>query len=178
MLTIVLADCTARFDKKAQSEEYSLEIVHNVLLFAHYTNLAHERELRTIIHTKSDDVFLFEPDVKIPEHLEDFFEMMKRCVEGECPTGLVYTKQDLISLLNDELGEKIIMSPKGTHKEPMDCMTRSKDYVVVIGGFKKGDFISPVYKNFKQVISISDQLMKPWTVAAEVVVAYQYSSFE
>ncbi len=169
MLKLVLADSELYKDP---------DLVHFTLLLANDSSLATERELKTIVHTRTNDLFVFEPDTEIPEELEDFKKYISRTLKGDPPQGWNHKKQDLMTLLDKEVGHKIAMSPKGDRKNPIDVFSRAEDYIVVIGGFKEGDFVSPVYEWADTVISISEDLLKTWTVAAEVMVAYRNSSLE
>lgn len=179
MLTLVLADSTMRpsvdkIDGK-QSDPY---LVHVTLLLVNDSILAHEHELRTIVHTRDNNVFTIEPDVHIPPRLSQFEEMMVRCVQGFGPKGIKYENKSLMEVLRPLMGTRIVMSPGGKRNDPVDLLSRVEDYVVVIGGFKEGDFINPVYPWADHVISLCERDLKPWTVASEVISSYMYSSLE
>ncbi|MFO7992228.1 MAG: hypothetical protein R6U61_08075 [Thermoplasmata archaeon] len=169
MLKLVLADSQLFEDP---------ELIHFTLLLATDSSLAIERELKTIVHTRKNNLFIFEPDTEIPDELEDFKKYISMTLKGDPPHGWDHKKQSLMDFLKNEVGNKIVMSPKGDKKDPINVFSRAEDYIVVIGGFKGGDFVSPVYDWADTAISISDRLLKTWTVAAEVMVAYRYCSLE
>ncbi|MFO7791632.1 MAG: hypothetical protein R6W73_01435 [Candidatus Saliniplasma sp.] len=179
MLTLVLADCMMRTGpQEMESENSRPDLVHFSLLLAHNCRLAEEREIRTILHTRENKVFRFEADANIPDRLKDFKKLIIRIVQERDIKGISFNEQTLMDALKDEVGEKVVMSPKGTKKDPSNVFSRAKDYVVTIGGFPSGDFVSPVYKWSDEVISISDRMMKPWSVVAETLSGYRYSSLE
>ncbi len=180
MLTLVFADCDMKVKPGVIHDERSHpELVHFSLLLANDSKLSEKRELKTIVHTRYGKIFRFEPDVEIPEKLEDFKQLLSRSVQGDPPKGVTYYPDlKLIDVLELELGQKIVMSPDGERTNPFEFFKRSKDYVVVIGGFREEDFISPVYGWADKSISISSNLKKTWSVAAEVIVAYRGCSLE
>ena len=179
MLTLVLADSKMKVNPneidKRRSEP---DLVHITLLLAIDSGLSEERELRVIVHTRDDKIFRIESHVEIPENFEEFENMIVDTVQGHGPQGINYSEQSLMDVLKDEVGHKIVMSPHGEKKSPIDIFSRAEDYVVVVGGFKEGDFVSPVYEWADKNVSISNRLMKSWSVAAEVLVAYRYCSLE
>ena len=179
MLTLVLADCKINIDsKKIDKRDLNPELVHISMLLAQDSGLAEERELKIIVHTVDNSVFRFEPHSHIPEDLEEFVELLNDSSEGKSPKGVKFKKQSLIQALDEEIGHKIVFSPKGERKDPIEVFSRPEDYIVVIGGFVEGDFKSPVYKWADKTISISSKQMKTWSVTAEVIVSYRYCSFE
>jgi len=179
MLTLVLADCMMKTGpQEIELENSRPDLVHFSLLLAQNCRLAEEREIRTIVHTRENKVFRFEADSKVPDRLKDFKKMIIRTIQGHKTKGISFSEQTLMEALKDEVGKKVVMSPKGTKKDPSKVFSRTKDYIVIIGGFPSGDFVSPVYEWANEVISISDRMMKPWTVVAETLSGYRYSSLK
>ncbi|MGM0406143.1 MAG: hypothetical protein ACQEQM_08385 [Thermoplasmatota archaeon] len=179
MLTLVLADCMMKTGPQdIEMENSRPDLVHFSLLLAQNCRLAEEREIRTIVHTRDNKVFRFETDAKVPDRLDEFKKLIIRTVQGHEIKGVTSTEQTLMKALKDEVGVKVVMSPKGHKKDPSKVFSRIKDYIVIIGGFPSGDFVSPVYEWADEVISISDRMMKPWTVVAETLSGYRYSSLK
>ncbi len=179
MLTIVLADCMMKTGPKdIELDNSRPDLIHFSLLLAQNCSLAEEREIRTIVHTRENKVFRFEADAEVPDRLKEFKKMIIRTVQGHNISGVLFSEQTLMEAIQDEVGEKIVMSPKGKIKDPSKVLSRTKDYIVIIGGFPSGDFVSPVYKWADEVISISDRMMKPWTVVSETLSGYRYSSLK
>ncbi len=165
--------------KEIDSAQSRTELVHLSLKLAQDSGLAEERELRTIVHTRENKIFRFEGDASIPSRLENFENLIVQTVQGhEPPMGIEFQENTLMQALKDEVGHKVVLSPKGEKKDPTEFFSRAEDYVVVIGGFPEGDFVSPVYKWAENVISISERLMKPWSVTSEILVGYRYCSLE
>ncbi len=179
MLTLVLADCDMKVEPKAiNSKDSHPELVHLSLLLANDSCLAEVRELKTIVHTRYGKIFRFEPDVKIPEKMDEFKKFLIEIVTNNPPKGVIYEKGNLRDILDLEVGKRLVMSPKGDSENIFDYFTRAEDYVVVIGGFREGDFVSPVYEWAEKTISISENLKKTWTVTADVLSAYNNCSIE
>lgn len=179
MLTLVLADCEVKITPQGIEEEGArLDIIHFSLLLTQDSGIAEERELRTLVHTRGGKVLQFDSDVKIPDSIEKFKKMMLNAAEGNQPQGIRVLEKGLMKTLEDEVGKRIVMTPKGEMKDPSELFSRSEDYVVVIGGFSKGDFKSPIYEWAEKEVSISDRMMKPWSVTAETLAGYRYCSLE
>lgn len=179
MITLVLADCEIKVSPEHIDESRSrTDLVHFSLLLAQDSELAEERELRTIVHTRENKVYQFEADIEIPPDLKDFEEMLVKSYHGEPQKGILCSEETLMEALEGEYGEKIVLSPKGKRIDPIEMFSRDKDYILVIGGFPEGDFVSPVYEWADKTISISDRLIKPWSATAEMLVGYRYCSLE
>lgn len=164
---------------KIDGDESIPEMIHLPLILAQDSGLAEEKELRTIIHTKEDKVFQYESDAHVPDSLSKFKkQLIEASKGGKTPLGINYYENDLMEILDDQFGKKIVMTPKGEKQSPVDLFKRTEDFVVVIGGFNEGDFTSPVYEWAEKEVSISERLMKPCSVAAEVLVSYRYCSLE
>jgi len=180
MLTLVLADCEIEIGtEKIDSERSKPEMVHFPLLLSQDSGLAEEKELRTIVHTRDGKIFQFESDAYIPDSVEKFKKLLIEATKGDTtPQGVRVFEKKLTDALDEHFGKKIVMTPKGERGDPTDIFSRTEDYVVVIGGFSKGDFKSPVYEWADKKVSLSKRLMKPWSVTAEMLVGYRYCSLE
>ncbi len=179
MLTLVLADCEIEVSPdKIDSYDFRPDMVHYPLLLTQDSGLAEERELRTIVHTRDDKIFQFEADGEIPDSLEKFKKLLLNVDQGNAPQGIRKLDNSLFEVLDEQFGEKIVMTPKGKRADPTDMFSRTEDYIVVVGGFSSGDFKSPVYRWSDKKISVSERKMKPWSVTAEVLVGYRYCSLE
>ncbi|MFP4001782.1 MAG: hypothetical protein ACLFSM_07000 [Thermoplasmata archaeon] len=178
MLTLVLVDCEIDIEPENGANN-RLDMVHIPLLLAQDSGLAEEKELRTIVHTRDGKIFQFESDAYVPDSIKRFKKLLKEASKGgKTPQGIRLLDKGLMETLDDQFGKKIVMTPEGKQSDPTEVFSRTEDYVVVIGGFSKGDFDSPVYEWAEEKFSISDRLMKPWSVAAEVLVGYRYCSLE
>jgi len=180
MLTLALVDCEIEIGaEKIDSVRSKPEMVHFPLLLSQDSGLAEEKELRTIVHTRYGKIFQFESDAYIPDSLEKFKKLLVEASKGDTtPQGVRVFEKDLIETLDEQFGKKIVLTPKGEKGDPTDIFSRTEDYVVVIGGFSKGDFESPVYHWADKEVSLSNRLMKPWSVTAEMLVGYRYCSLE
>ncbi len=179
MLTLVLADCEVNITPEGLEEEGArLDIIHFSLLLTQDSGIAEERELRTLVHTRDGKVFQFDSDVKIPDSIDKFKKMMLSAAEENQPQGIRVFEKGLMECLENEIGKRLVMTPKGERIDPSELFSRSEDYIVVIGGFSKGSFESPIYDWAEKEVSISDRMMKPWSVTAETLAGYRYCSLE
>ncbi len=180
MLTLVLADCDLEIGtEKKKPDRFRIDMVHFPMLLAQDSGLAEERELRTIVHTKNDKIFQFESDAYIPDSIKKFKKLLEEASKGgKTPQGVRLLDKGLMETLDEQFGKKIVMTPDGEKTDPTKLFSRTEDYVVVVGGFSEGDFESPVYGWCDKKVALSDRLMKPWSVTAEVLVGYRYCSLE
>ncbi len=180
MLTLALVDCEIEIDaEKIHSESSKPEMAHFPLLLSQDSGLAEEKELRTIIHTRDGYIFQFEADAYIPDSLKKFKKLLIEANKGDTtPPGVHVLEKGLIETLDEQFGKKIVMTPDGEKGDPTDIFSRTEDYILVIGGFSQGDFESPVYQWADRKVSVSERLMKPWSVTAEILVGYRYCSLE
>ena len=179
MITLVLADCEMKVSPEHIDKSRSrTDLVHFSLLLAQDSELAEEREVRTIVHTRENKIYQFEADIEIPPRLHEFEEMLVKAYHGDLPKGVIYSEETLMDALEGEYGKKIVLSPKGKRTDPIEMFSRGKDYIIIIGGFSEGDFVSPVYEWADKTISISDRLIKPWSATAEMLIGYRYCSLE
>jgi len=158
------------------------DIVHTVLLLCLDSLLNMDGELRTIVHTRNDDVIRIAPETRIPKNytrfcglMEDLFQRGQ--VPPEEPLLTLERGVTLEALLASLEGETWAFSEKG---EPIDLAAELRrvkgDLVAVLGGFPHGDFRSPVAELCDRVVAIHTQPLKAWTVASELLVAYRLAA--
>ncbi len=160
------------------------DIVHVFVLLCLDSILNQEGRLRTIVHTRNDDVLQFAPETRIPRNyprfvglIEDLFA--KGRVPDENPLVLLERGVTLGVLLRKCDGESWAFTETGMPVELSTAIPRLKgDLVAVVGGFPHGTFRSPVADVCDRLVSIHPQPLKAWTVASELLVAYRGSGRE
>ena len=155
------------------------DIVHLFMLLCLDSILNGEGKLRTIVHTRNNEMITIAPETRIPKNytrfvglMEDLFE--KRRVPGTgTPLLTLESGKDLKAVLEDIGGKSVALDPAGKMVDLADFLAKKKgDITMVIGGFPHGEFNSPVKEFCSESISIFPSPLKVWTVAAEVLVNY------
>jgi len=159
------------------------DIVHLFMLLCLDSILNLEGKLRTIIHTRNNEMITVAPETRIPKNytrfvglMEDLFE--KGRVPGtEAPLLTLEAGKNLKAVLDSVGGKSIALDPTGKLVDLADFLAKKKDGVtMVIGGFPHGEFNSPVKDLCGEIISIHEAELKVWTVTAEILVTYSHIS--
>ncbi|MCK4443245.1 MAG: 16S rRNA methyltransferase [Thermoplasmata archaeon] len=141
-----------------------------------------EGKLMTLVHTRNDELIEFSPDTRLPKSYNRFVGLMEDLFDK----GAVPERKPLVTMTKDMSLERVLgkceaetaicLSPDG---EPVDLIPLfrgvNKPVVCIIGGFPEGDYTSPAVELADRVVSISPHLLKPWTVASNILVGYQES---
>jgi len=155
------------------------DIAHLVLVLCLDSLLNLEGRLRTIVHTRNDDVIQFAPETRIPKHYARFVGLMEELFEkGHVPDKDPLIVMDrgvtLEQLLAKFEGMRWAFSEQGELVDlPPEMQAMAGDFIAVVGGFPHGGFRSPVPKICNRVVSLHGETLKAWTVASELLVAYR-----
>jgi len=155
------------------------DIAHLFVLLCLDSVLNTQGQLRTIIHTRNDDVIRLAAETRIPKNYPRFVGLLEDLFQkGAVPEG-----QPLLTLERGVPLEKLLsglprprwaFSEKG---ERINLWTElaavEGDLTAVVGGFPHGDFRSPVAKLCDRVVSIHEEPLRAWTVTSEILVAYR-----
>jgi rRNA small subunit pseudouridine methyltransferase Nep1 len=158
------------------------DIVHNCLLNALGSPLNKIGHLSIYLHTLNNEIFKFNPEIKISRNFNRFKGLMsKLLIESEIGlNGL-----DLISQFQGELKDLIksyknkqifIFSSKGkfiSYHLDLFQENLSKNYIAIVGGFQKGTFSNEIYSLSKEVISISHYSLDAWNVVNKIITFYE-----
>lgn len=155
------------------------DIAHLFALLCLDSVLNARGQLRTIIHTRNDDVLRFEPETRLPKTYPRFVGLLEDLfAKGAVPEG-----RPLLTLERGVTLAKLLAeftAPKWVFKEggePVDLWAEFSglegDLVAVVGGFPHGDFRSPVAELCDRVVSIHEKPLRAWTVTSEILVAYR-----
>ncbi len=155
------------------------DIVHLFALLCLDSVLNGQGQLRTIVHTRNDDVIRFAPETRIPKNYPRFVGLMEDLFQkGAVPEGKPLLTLERGVPLETLLSE--FPSPKWVFKEggePSNLWTEfaelSGGLVAVVGGFPHGDFRSPVTELCDRVVSLHEEPLRAWTVTSEILVAYR-----
>ncbi|RLF65511.1 MAG: 16S rRNA methyltransferase [Thermoplasmata archaeon] len=138
--------------------------------------------LRVYVHTRNNQVIYVHPETRIIKHYMRFVGLMESLFQKkvlpseEKPLIELYDDMSLKELLDNISPDIVItMHEKGDKVDLLDLFSKNKekDIVVLIGGFPKGDFLSPVDEYSDYLISLYDEPLNAWVVAAEILVRYE-----
>ncbi|HYM40968.1 MAG TPA: 16S rRNA methyltransferase [Thermoplasmata archaeon] len=155
------------------------DIVHLFALLCLDSVLNAQGQLRTIVHTRNDDVIRLAPETRIPKNyprfvglVEDLFQKGAvpegkplLALERGVPLGKLLSEARAPAWAFKEGGERVNLWTEFANLEG--------DLVAVVGGFPHGDFRSPVAELCDRVVSIHEEPLRAWTVTSEILVAYR-----
>ena len=124
------------------------------------------------------------PDLRIMRSYSRFIGLVEQLfAEGRVPQAPekplmeMQRNRDLKSIIAEARPDAVIaLSPEGAPVKLRDYFQKfpeSKNIVCIIGGFPHGGFKSQAYALASEKISISDELLTGWAVAAELIVNYE-----
>ncbi|HHF59299.1 MAG TPA: 16S rRNA methyltransferase [Thermoplasmatales archaeon] len=161
------------------------DIVH-IFLLVTLESIANKKGLvKTIVHTRNDDVIYVRKDTKIMRSYNRFVGLMEQLFKVEevpensdSPLLRLERGVSLEKLVEKEKPDRVVtFSPDGIkvnlrdYLESIDELCK-KNVMFIIGGFPKGDFETDVKKLSDDVISIYDEPLTAWTVAGELLSTY------
>lgn len=155
------------------------DIAHLFVLLCLDSVLNTTGQLRTLVHTRNDDVIRFSPETRIPKNyprfvglIEDLFQ--KGAVPEEKPLITLTRGISLEKLLAESAGPKWAFGEGGERVNLWTEFAKQPgDLVAVVGGFPHGDFRSPVNRICDRMVSIHEEPLRAWTVTSEILVAYR-----
>ncbi len=156
------------------------DIAHLFLLLCLDSVLNARKELRTLIHTRNNDVIRIAPETRIPKNYPRFVGLIEDLFQrGAVPEGKPLLTLDrgvpLKKLLSEFAAPKWVFREGGEHVSLwQEFANLDGDLVAVVGGFPHGDFRSPVAELCDRVVSIHDEPLRAWTVTSEILVAYRH----
>jgi len=158
------------------------DIVHIFLNVVQDSLLNKHGLLRVYVHTRNNEIIYIKPETRIIKHYMRFVGLMETLFQKkilpneEEPLIEMYEDMSVKELL-EELNPDIVitMHEKGEKINLVDFFRKHKEehIAVLIGGFPKGDFITPIEEFSDYLISLYDEPLNAWVVAAEVIVRYE-----
>ncbi len=161
------------------------DIVH-IFLLVTLESIANKKGLvKTIVHTRNNDVIYVRRDTKIMRSYNRFVGLMEQLLkvekvpeDSEDPLLWLEREVSLEKLVEKEKPDRVVTFSSGEKKvnlkeylESIDGLCE-KNVMFLIGGFPKGDFKTDVKKISDDVISIHDEPLTAWTVAGELLSTY------
>ncbi len=156
------------------------DITHLFLLLCLDSVLNTQGELRTIVHTRNDDVLRVAPETRLPKNYPRFVGLMEDLFQK----GAVPEEKPLITLDRNVSLERLLAEfeePKWVFREggePVNLWQEfaklEGDLVAVLGGFPHGDFRSPVTRLCDRAVTIHEEPLRAWTVTSEILVAFRH----
>jgi len=157
------------------------DLVHFFLLTALDSILNADGALSVVVHTRNGEIIRVRPDTRLPKNQNRFVALMEQLfLKGQVPPqgdALMKLEGGTVKGILEGAGAEhvVVLSPRGKAVEARRYFSRmrAKNTACIIGGFPDGDFTSPVYELADDMISISPQVLKVWTVASEVLVNFR-----
>ncbi len=160
------------------------DIVHAFLLLA-LDSIANQRgEMEVMVHTRNDEVIFVSPETRLPKGYNRFCGLMESLFQNRVVPS---REEPLLEIKEMKLGELLrnyeddgitVLHPEGEKKDLHEYMQgiNGKTHTFVIGGFAVGDFQTDLSEIDHSEISISDLLLKVWTVTSELIVNYEIAA--
>lgn len=153
------------------------DIVHSFLLLVQGSEACRKGRLRSYIHTKSDEVVVvgqgYAPEQNYLAFLKSLSDLFSAGNLGTEAEGMRIREHMPLKELLEELApdEVVVLTPSGYRMDLVKVLEASKDrhLAVIIGGFPKGDFHSPVHELADVRISLGDKLLTVPDVTARVL---------
>jgi len=162
------------------------DIVHIFLLTSLESILNKKGLLRVIVHTRNNEAIYIDPSTRIMKNydrfkglIEQLFDKKTLPTEADKPLLKLVPNTGLEKII-DQVGSDFVIgfSEKGRQVKLLEYISNLKrqgieNIACIIGGFSKGDFYSDIEKITDNVISIYQDMLVAWTIAAEMIVNYE-----
>lgn len=162
------------------------DLTHLFLLTALDSALNLEGGLETVVHTRNHELIEVAPETRIMRAYPRFKGLISSLFErGEVgpadrdPLLTLTRRKPLAAILRDlDPDHTIVLDPAGEATEPADEIPylagEHDDVAIVLGGFPRGDYASPVKSLGDELWSIHDERLSVWTAASEVLVHWRH----
>lgn len=152
------------------------DIIHIFLLVANESILNRQGMLRVYIHTRNNEVITINPSMKVIKNYnrfkglcEQLFKEKKIPIHGESLMTLEKAPLDkLIRKIDPDI--TLLCSAQGK-KGNLNKFLQKKNIACIIGGFPKGDFLSPIQAD--TTLSLTTSMLPAWIVATKIIVTYE-----
>ena len=158
------------------------DIVHNCLLNALGSSLNKEGHLKIFLHTFHNEIYQFNPEIKLPRNYNRFKGLMSKLlshkeIKFEDLTLISRIDEDLKSLIKTiKNKELIIFSSKGElvkHHLNIFKKNPQRNYIAIVGGFQKGGFSNNVLALSDNIISLSNYSLDAWVTVNKIISFYE-----
>ena len=160
------------------------DITHTSLLQILETPLNWEGHLQTFIHTQDDYVISVNPKVRIPKNYTRFVGLIEQLFsEGQVPnTGpqlLSVQKMTLPQLVSHSKGSDVfafsILGKTMFMRDVSDLVSRTKNPMVLVGGFPRGHFTERTRRLVTQMFRVDYHSLDAWVVSGRFVYDFEWS---
>ncbi len=149
------------------------DITHICLLNALGSIPCRRGEMRVFVHTRNDEVMEFEPETRIPRSQNRFYGILESILARKAGTNLVHYEQMGLARLKERLDPDVclVMTRRGELVDIDSEIGRAQRAMVIVGGFPRGFYLSPV-DEIGRLVRLCDEPLEAWTVVNEVVCSY------
>ncbi len=155
------------------------DMVHVFLLVCLDSILNLRGELKTLVHTRNDEVIFISPETRLPKNYNRFLGLMESLFEKgtipskEAPLLTLERNVPLSDLVERLGGETIALTEDAALEDPIAVFEEvGMELNCLVGGFPHGDFLSPVENLAVRRFSLWQEPLKIWTVASELTTSY------
>jgi len=157
------------------------DIVHSFLLLT-LDSIANQRgEMEVMVHTRNDEVIYVSSETRLPKGYNRFCGLMESLFQNkvvpdkESPLLKIENMQLRELLKRHEISGITVLRPEKNPVRLNEYMKKIdlSEHTFVIGGFAVGDFQTDFSEIEHREITISDLLLKVWTVTSEIIVNYE-----
>ncbi|MFX1589804.1 MAG: hypothetical protein ACFFC1_16790, partial [Promethearchaeota archaeon] len=140
------------------------------------------KQLKIYFHTVNNRVFELNPEIRITRNYNRFKGLIaKLLIDGK----IQFEKSYLIKELKENLRELIksikkkevlLFSSRGDliqHHLDLFQKDISKNYIIIIGGYQKGNFSKETLELSNRIISISQYSLDAWIVVGKIISFYE-----
>lgn len=168
------------FDRRGRPD-----MVHLFLLTALDSVLNRKGLLRVLVHTRNDELVRIDPSTRLMRNYVRFTGLMEQLfafgrvpTRGGAPLMTIERPWPLAKVVALVGAKRII----GLERGPLDvslaervraAATAGDDVSVLVGGFPRGDFRSPVKEVATEWWTMGPDMLSVWTVAAELIVHWE-----
>lgn len=150
------------------------DLVHLTLLSITSTPLYQRGRVKVYVHTRDDLVLELRPQTRPPKSYSRFRDLVQKLLVERPDSGLITVYEASLSELLDRIGPSVVigLSTQGkmTSMETLAAqISRSKDPVVLLGGFPKGHFTPETTGRLDEIARIHRDSLDAHVVAARLV---------
>jgi len=156
------------------------DIAHFFLLLCLDSRLNHAGRLKTVIHTRNDQRITVSPELRLPPSHHRFIGLMESLFQNGAvpsrdePLMEIESGWGLLDVIRAEkCGRAVVLDAAGDRKDPSAALSGAGggSTAVVIGGFPSGSLHSDLSSLKPEVLSMGAEMLKVWTVTAEMLSA-------
>jgi rRNA small subunit pseudouridine methyltransferase Nep1 len=162
------------------------DLVHLFLLTAMDSVLNIEGGLRVLVHTRNDELITIAPETRIMRSYDRFCGLMEQLFRegkaGPAEKALLTLEPGvpLEQAVKRTGAERVVALETGGQRVQLDQalppLAQHGQVAIVLGGFPKGTYRSPVASLAQEVWSLHDQGLSVWVAAAEVLVHWELAT--